>query len=183
MVEYDGIKDQAEKLKRTLKHFFGCFKSEAYPGIEEDILAATSILVTKVDAKTTIDNLKETLLDCKETIPRRQKQIGVRLIDNLVERNKVFMIAKPDREGMVAPPCTFYKDLQRRTKYWERKVLNDSYVDMEPIHYSLSEVIVRQINNENDEFIEDFEAFLKHTTRRIRNILIDHPCSFKNVVQ
>ena len=104
-------------------------------------------------------------------------------INDMVSKDKVFTILKPERAGVMSPNNDILKCMYEKTTSWNREH-NESVVDMKDINFEVSREILNELFSfsDNDLFKEEFDHFMGYMEHRIEDILLRNQYSFKSII-
>jgi hypothetical protein len=126
------LEGTAEKFKSTIDYFINTFAR--YDEIKQDILAATSFLVTQADPKSTIDNIKKTIQKLRDesvgSMDELTKTRFQEMLNNMLTNNKIYVIERPEQVSSQTKECDILKQAYEKTTFWKRDIKSNNIVDM-----------------------------------------------------
>ena len=119
-----------------------------YEAIKPTILKATSLLITKTDSAprlTTMEDLHAMMMGLRDgavsNMSRAKRANFQEFIDEMISKDKVFQIHKPERGGVMTRDSDILRKIYEKTEFWERPEIGgeiNRVVDMRDIHFSVS---------------------------------------------
>ena len=168
-ISKNDLTGTAEKFKKTIFNFINSFENwedkqvdgKTKVGVKNQILKAISLLITKADPNTKVENLKSMIINLRESVAgmgSRQKLKYQGLLDEIVKTNRIYFIEKPKNIHQSTLDSPILQKIYDESVFWERPVhKNKNVVEMEEIHFSVSNEILKEIRDRDNElFREDF---------------------------